>query len=164
VLKSIAKTEVESKLLALSSALVEPKGFRVVDLDCRVGGRSLLRVFIERTEQKETPVAVSLENCVEVSRLLGEALENFSEIPGKFDLEVSSPGLDRRLRLQSDFEMSQGQEVQLKLVEKIEGVGAGCRGLLLSADEEKVSIGVAGKEVAVPWQNIKQANRIWKTE
>ncbi len=164
-MESIAKTEVEQKLLSLCSAQVEPHGYRIVDLDCRVGGRSLLRIFIERSGQGEQSAAVCLDHCVEVSRLLGEFLETLSDIPGKFDLEVSSPGLDRRLRLRTDFELSQGKEVQLKLVERVEGVGAGCRGTLLAANAESISIGLPDKrELAIAWNNIKQANRIWKTE
>lgn len=160
-MESIAKTEVEQKLLALCSEHIEPKGYRIVDLDCRIGGRSLLRIFIERPG---TNAGVALEDCVEVSRSLNEVLESFSEIPGTFDLEVSSPGIDRRLRLRSDFDSSQGQEVALKLVERIEGIGANFKGQVIATDEEKLVVGMQGKQVPIPWKQIKQANRIWKMD
>jgi ribosome maturation factor RimP len=163
-LESIAKTEVEQKLLTLCSEQLEPKGYRIVDLDCRVGGRSLLRIYIERLPVDGATSGVGLSDCVEVSRSLGEFLETFTDIPGTFDLEVSSPGIDRRLRLRSDFDAFQGQEVDLKLVEKIEGIGGRLKGKVLGTDTKEVRLEWSGKDVAVPWTKIKQANRIWKTE
>ena len=79
-------------------------------------------------------------------------------------MEFSSPGLDRRLRLRSDFEANQGHEVQLKLVEKLEGIGGQLRGQVLGSASERVMIANSGRELAVPWKKIKQANLIWKTE
>ena len=164
MLESIAKTEVEQSLLTLCSETVEPQGYRIVDLDCRVGGRSLLRIFIERIGSDPASAKVSLDDCVAVSRSLGERLETYSGLPGAFDLEVSSPGLDRRLRLRSDFDANQGQEVELKLIDRIEGIGSRLKGQVLGTDPEKVRVAWSGKEVGVPWTKIKQANRIWKTE
>jgi ribosome maturation factor RimP len=160
VLESIAKTGIEQGLLAFCSGHLEPIGFRIVDLDCRIGGRSILRIYIERLSDGQ----VSLEDCVHASRSLGEVLETYSEIPGKFDLEVSSPGLDRRLRLRSDFENVRGQEVQLKLVDRIEGIGAALKGKLLEVDESELVVESSGKKVPLTWKNIKQANRVWKME
>ncbi len=162
MLESIVKTELEEELLEKGDALLSPLGYRIVDLDCRLGSKSLLRIFIERLSSPGE--SVSLQDCVTASRALNEWLETFDGIPGAFDLEVSSPGLDRRLRLRSDFESNQGQEVHLKLIEKLEGLGAQVRGELVNADTEKVLIGLDKKQVGVPWANIKQANRIWKTE
>ncbi len=140
-------------------------GYRLVDLDCRVGGRSLIRLFIERASEATVLPAVSLSDCVEVSRSLGEVLEGFSDLPGSFDLEVSSPGIDRRLRLRSDFDQNAGQEVDLKLVDPMEGIGGRLKGKVLGTDSQHVLVALTGKqEVAVPWTKIKQANRIWKTE
>lgn len=159
-MESIAKTDVESELLGICSAYLEPKGFRIVDLDCRVGGTTLLRVYIDKSETGQ----VSLDDCVQASKSLGELLEAFPGIPGKFDLEVSSPGLDRRLRLRSDFERFQGEEVQLKLVERVEGLGAAFKGKLISVAPNEVTVEASGKPVALAWKNIKQANRVWKME
>ncbi len=62
------------------------------------------------------------------------------------------------------FEQNQGQEVDLKLVDRIEGIGSRFKGKVLGTDSQKVVLSWSGKEVAVPWTGIKQANRIWKTE
>lgn len=163
-MESIAKTEVERKLLACCSEQIAPKGYRIVDLDCRIGGRSLLRVFIERGSSDGVANQVSLEDCVAVSRSLGEFLETYDGLPGAFDLEVSSPGIDRRLRLRSDFESNQGQEVDLKLVDRLEGIGGRVKGTLLGTDSQGLRVQQSGKEIGILWTQVKQANRIWKTE
>ncbi|MBY0370001.1 hypothetical protein K2X33_04895 [bacterium] len=166
-MESIAKTELETQLLTLCSDVMEARGYRIVDLDCRVGGRSMLRVFIEPLVSKDATAArpgVALEDCVEASRTLGPILEEFPGIPGMFDLEVSSPGLDRRLRLRSDFDAIRGQEVHLKLEQRIEGVGGQLKGTILATDSQNVLVSWSGKELSVPWRQIKQANQIWKVE
>src|SRR4051794_16535757 len=96
LLESISKTPLELRILSLSENVLEPQGFRVVDVDCRVGHRSLLRIFIERAGSQNP----TLDDCASASRLLSAQLDTDEEIlPGAYDLEVSSPGLDRRLRL-----------------------------------------------------------------
>ena len=142
-------------------------GFRTVDVDCKLAGRSLVRIFIERqlTEpglQEKT--GVSLDDCAEASRLIGPLLETEECLPGAFDLEVSSPGLDRRLRLRSDFEQFVGQEVKLKLAESIPGMGANPACSLTGVEKEFILVSSQGKEVSVPFSKIKRANLIWKVK
>ena len=128
-----------------------------MDVDCKVGPHSLLRLFIERQEGQ-----VSLEDCTVVSELLSPLLEE-GIINGPFDLEVSSPGLDARLRLPSDFEKAVGGEVKLALVNKVEGFGANVRGDLLAVEEDGVVVKVGGRPVnKFLFENIKQANKVWK--
>jgi len=166
VLESIAKTELEEKLLALCSEVLTPLGYRIVDLDCRVGGRSLLRVFIEPlvASAENARPGVALKDCVEASRTLSPVLEGFGDLPGAFDLEVSSPGIDRRLRLRSDFDSVTGQEVHLKLGERLEGIGGQLKGTIVATDPQSVLVNWSGKELHVPWKQIKQANQVWKME
>src|SRR5687767_6805867 len=125
---SIAKSESEKRILELCEKHLEPEGFRAVDVDCHLAGRSIVRIFIERIVPSGGDSTPSLENCASASRLLGPVLEADPMIPGAFDLEVSSPGLDRRLRLDKDFEQVVGEEVKLKLIERIESIGANLTG------------------------------------
>ena len=83
---------------------------------------------------------------------------------GSYNLEVSSPGLDRRLRLASDFEKEVGQEVSLSLYESVPGVGANVKGQLVKVENGRLSIaqGIKNrKEFEVTFENIKRANRVW---
>lgn len=165
-MESILKTELEGALLQSCSEVLGPLQLRLVDLDCRLGGRSLVRVFIERiageAAEPAPPVAgASLEDCTLASRALSPLLEADPRIPGAFDLEVSSPGLDRRLRLRADFEASLGGDVKLKLTESVEGRGANLTGRLARVSPSEVVVVVDKTEVSVTWNQIKQANRVW---
>lgn len=154
------KSEAEGKLLDLCVKHLEPQGFRAVDVDCHVASRSLVRVFIERLSSD----TASIDDCSEVSRILGPIIEADELVPGAYDLEVSSPGLDRRLRLPSDFEKVVGEEVKLKLVERIESLGANLTGKLVRVDGDVITLSTQGKEVPVPLSQIKRASRVFHFE
>lgn len=161
-MESIHKTEVESKLLAVCEEALSARGFRIVDLDFQPAGRSTLRVFIERSEGGEAGTRVSLEDCSSVSQLLGPLLDVEAVLSGPYDLEVSSPGLDRRLRLRPDFERCIGSEVKLRLLEKREGTGMNVRGKLLRVDPSSLILQVGNEERSIPLGNVRRANLVWE--
>lgn len=162
-MESIHKSEIESQLLAICEGAIASKGFRVVDLDFQPAGRSTLRLFIERSEgdQKEGG-GVSLGDCSSVSQLLSPLLDVETILSGPFDLEVSSPGLDRRLRLRPDFERCIGSEVKLRLLEKSEGTGMNVRGKLIRLDQASLIMQVGNEERAIPLTNVRRANVVWE--
>lgn len=157
--ESILKTEVERKLLELCEATLKDLSFRVVDVECKVGPKSLCRLFIERTTEDKGP---TLDDCATVSRLLDPVLESSTLLPGSFDFEVSSPGLDRRLRLREDFGQVIGKEVRLSLHEKLEGLGANMRAKLLRVEPNDLVLHYQGKEVPVPLNKIRKAHLVWE--
>lgn len=163
----ITKTGIELELLELSEQVLEPHGFAVVDLDYHAMRQSLLRVFVERTRRGEVPATgTNLDDCAEASRLLDAALEEKPIVPGSFDLEVSSPGLDRRLRTLGDFQKSLGKTVQVRFTRKLEELGLGAKATaeLLEVDEARMKISASGKQYEVPWQHLKQANQVWSPD
>ncbi len=165
-MESIRKSQEEERLLNIAESALEPQGFRVVDLDFVPAGRSLIRFFIDKkvAAAPANPAHVSLEECAEVSRLLDTVLENENFVSGAYDLEVSSPGLDRRLRLRGDFEKAVGKQLKLKLVEKVEGVGANCTGTLVQVDEKDLVVSVDGRERRLALAQVKRANEVWSPE
>jgi len=158
-LDSIYKTELEHKLLDLCEKELASLGYRVVDLDCHVSGKTLLRIFIESLNEG---VQVSIDDCVTASRHLDPLLEAGQFITGAYELEVSSPGLDRRLRLSTDFEKATGKELKVVLTESIPGVGGQLRGHLLRVLPGQLEMKVSGKEVLVGLNKIKKAQTIWE--
>jgi ribosome maturation factor RimP len=162
-LESILKSPLEERLLALCETVLGPQGFRTVDLDCRVGSRSLLRIFIERSAEG-AGAPPTLDDCASASRLIGAALDAEPEmIPSAYDLEVSSPGLDRRLRLHADFEKAVGQDIRLKLTESVPGLGANVTGVLAGVGEKELVVNVNKKDWALALSKVRQANIIWRS-
>lgn len=157
---TVAKSDFEQAVLEIAESILKAHGFRVVDLDCRIAGRGLVRVFIERdTVSPEPP---TLDECAAMSPLLGDALENSGRFSGSYDLEVSSPGLDRRLRVMSDFDRHVGSEVKLKLVEKWENGGLNFTGQLEGTEAGRLHLKVGRESFQIPLSKVKQANLVWK--
>ena len=112
---------------------VEGLGYELVGVER--SGRGLLRVYIDRlpgqTYLTGPGAAINVDDCAQVTRQLQLALE--VDQVDYTRLEVSSPGLDRPLRKQADYQRFAGQEVQLVLREPFEGRKA-WKGVLAAAD------------------------------
>jgi ribosome maturation factor RimP len=162
--EAIRKSETELELLSRVESPLEAAGFRVVDLECRVGPRSMVRLFIERQGGMGiVNPTVSLEDCATATRLL-EACEGWDDSLGRYELEVSSPGLDRRLRFRSDFESRVGEAVRVWLWEKLPGSGEKFRGTLVAVDGTGIEILVDSRSVAICWSLLRKAEAIWEPE
>lgn len=168
--EAVLKTEREQQLLALTETLIAPEGFRVVDLDCRIGGRGLVRIYLERSHQSDgvSPSApaspATIEDCAKLSPILGEALDQSGLFEGPYDLEVSSAGLERRLRCRSDFERYIGTEVKLKLWERLENRGANFTGILERTQPGLIVLKVGKESIEIPLSKMKQANVVWRPQ
>lgn len=128
----------------------------MVDVECVMVGHRTVRVFIERVGSD----SASLGDCATASHALGEKLEA-EKIPGPYDLEVSSPGLERNLRTQEDFSKFEGREVRLRLVAPIEG-RANVRGRLVKVEGDGIEVFFDRQTLRVPIEGIKKANLIWE--
>jgi len=96
--------------------VLDELGLELVEITLRVeGGRWILRVTIDREE------GVQVHHCTSVSRELSVHLDVEDLIPVKYYLEVSSPGLDRPLKDEGDFERFAGRLVKIKTTRSIAG-------------------------------------------
>jgi ribosome maturation factor RimP len=153
--------------LARVRALVEPivaaHQLELVDLEWATspGGR-VLRVVIERPGVA-APAApgeqggVTLDDCVSVSRDVSTALDAVDPIAQHYNLEVSSPGLDRPLTRPTDFVRHVGRLAKVKLSQPASDGQVVLRGTIVEADEGSVSMDVDGKLHVVPHAHIKNA-------
>jgi len=107
-------------LLERLESIVEPvvssAGCELVDVTALVEhGHNILRVFIDK------PGGVTIDDCATVSRELGAALDVEDIMPGRYSLEVSSPGLDRVLKKEKDFRRFVGSRVKIRTVRPVHG-------------------------------------------
>lgn len=126
------------ELASMLEPTIERLGYELADLEVRLGGKSgLIRVFIDK------PEGIGLGDCEKVSRAVSALLDVEDPVPGNFDLEVSSPGLDRKLTKVKHFQRFMGETVKVKTRFPLEGRRR-FRGKLLSADDEKIVVEVDG--------------------
>lgn len=130
-------------LTALVRSVVEPMGYELVGVRQIQGGAGglTLRVYIDRpaASQSGADGGVNLDDCAAVSHQLSGVLDVEDPIPGSYDLEVSSPGLDRPLFTPEHFERFRGQRVHVKLASKLDG----------QRNFEGVSLGTEGDAVII---------------
>lgn len=125
-------------------ALVEPilatLGFELVELEYKREGRGwTLRFFLDKEG------GITLDDCADASREIGMLLEVEDVVPTAYDLEVSSPGIDRPLKKAADFERFKGRLVKIKTYERLDPDQRGHLrktfvGTLLGLEEGRVRI------------------------
>jgi ribosome maturation factor RimP len=102
---------------AVAERVASSLGVEVVEIEMRGGGKSrMLRIFIDK------PGGVTHEDCANLSREVSTILDVEDAVPGgSYVLEVSSPGLDRKLVRPGDFERFQGSRIKLTTKEPVNG-------------------------------------------
>lgn len=110
-----SESRIQERLLSLLTPLVAPLGYEIVYVEVQTHRQGVLRVFIDHAESGRG--GIGIEDCVNVSRALQEPLDQLEEVDklfhGPYELEVSSPGVDRPLRLAKDFERFRGHDVRI---------------------------------------------------
>jgi ribosome maturation factor RimP len=147
-------TDAAERIRVLLDPILESLGLSLWDMEFQKHGPSwLLRVYIDR----EGP-GVTLDDCEAVSRDLGVALDVEDIINHAFTLEVSSPGLDRKLSKPEHFERFAGSAVKVKTYQLINGQKVFQGKLLgLAGDIVKVEL-ESGAVVDVPLKDISKAS------
>lgn len=104
------------KLKEKIEPLVEEDGLEIVDLKFLEGGpASVLRIYVDKAG------GVTVDQCANLSRRIGDFLEIEDLIPHRYTLEVSSPGLDRPLFSGADFKRNIGKKIKVFLQEEVGG-------------------------------------------
>jgi ribosome maturation factor RimP len=135
--------------------LIEPvaagMGYELVDVQASGSGR-LLRLFIDK------PGGINVDDCAAVSRQVSRVLE--VEGVDYERLEVSSPGLDRRLRKAGDFARFAGQRVDVKMRTPDADNRRRFVGVLRGADAASVNVELDGVTVALALEDIERAKLV----
>jgi ribosome maturation factor RimP len=172
----IAKEEIVAKIAEIAERVAGPEGIEIVDVQLLGAGRGrLLRIFIDRNPSgidratsgegaSAGPEGVSHADCEFISRQVGTILDIEDVIPGdSYTLEVSSPGLERKLSKAKDFERFVGQKAKVVLREPVEnqrrwegklaGISQGVVALEIAALEPST-----GRVIHFPLAQIEKAN------
>lgn len=149
---------VTEKVWPVAVAAAEQNGCKLYDLEF-VGSQHgrVLRVYIDRAE------GVSVNDCEAVSRTLNLHLDQGDLIPGEsYNLEVSSPGLDRILRKPDHFHSAIGSEIQLRVKNVTDqSKQRQYTGKILNADPEGISLDTESGVIRFPFQNIEKGKIVF---
>ena len=143
-----------AELMKLLEPAVERLGYELSDIEVKLGGREgIVRLFIDKAD------GVGLEDCEAVSRQVSALLDVEDPLPGHYVLEVSSPGLDRRLTKVEHFQRFMGEDIRVKMRFPIGG-RRNYRGALKAVDEENIEVEVDGESHRLPMATIESARLI----
>ncbi len=141
----------ENKLQALLSPTVEALGFELWGLEHLTQGKhSLLRLYIE------SEAGVQVDDCAKVSAQVGALLDVEEPISGEYVLEVSSPGLDRRLFRLDQYPSYVGEELEVRLRTPFEGRRK-FKGVLRGVEGEDIVLLVDDHEYLLPFGDVDRA-------
>ena len=155
-MKEDQQAQIRRQVEELSESLVAAEGMELVDLEYRrEGPRWMLRLFIDKEG------GVTVEDCARISRELGDLLDVKDIIPQTYVLEVSSPGLNRRVRKKEDFSRFAGQKVQLWLAAPRDGRRK-IVGELIGVEGEEVVVAAIEGRFSVALKDIDKANLIYE--
>lgn len=153
------REEVIAKLEEIAERVAAPAGIEIVELELKGAGKAqLLRIYIDK------PEGVTHGDCELVSRQMSEILDQEDPIPGTYQLEVSSPGVERNLKKWKDWERFIGQKVKVVFKEPlITAAGAPLKhfeGTILSAVEPSVTVEPSGsaEPVTFLFDQVDRAN------
>jgi ribosome maturation factor RimP len=141
-------------------------GLEIFDVEWKVGQQRFLRVYIDRPPDAANPghlgngAGVSHSDCQAVSEQLSVILDVEDLVPGpSYTLEISSPGLDRKLIKPGDYERFVGRLANIWLNEPVENQKY-FQGRLAGYADGVVKLTVRDREVAVPYAGIRKANLV----
>ena len=154
-------SEVEERVREIAGRVAADYGIEVVEVELRGGGKArMLRITIDK------PSGATHEDCANVSREVGTILDVEDVVPGAgYTLEVSSPGLDRKLSKKSDYERFAGSLIRLVTREPIEGQKS-FEGRLEGLQQESISLELPARKknpprrVEIELANIEKANLV----
>jgi len=149
------------KIREVAERVARSQGLEVFDVEWKVGKQRLLRVYLDRMPGPENPegLGVTHKDCERVSSELSVILDVEELVPGAsgYILEVSSPGLDRKLIKPADYERFVGRLAQVWVNEPVENQKY-LEGRLAGYADGLVRLALKNHEVSVPFTAIRKAN------
>ena len=136
----MAKAELTAVITPKCQRIADQMGFELVEvaLDKEPTGK-YLRIYIDKDE------GITLDDCEKYHRAVMPLVENYD-----YDfMEVSSPGIDRPLKTDRDFERNLGSEVEVRLFKPLDGAKE-WTGILAGFDEDSLKLDISGEEKTIP--------------
>ncbi len=153
------ETDIPDRIERMIAPVAGSMGYDVVRVRLTGGTRGVLQVMAER----KGGAAMTVADCVALSRTLSALLDVENPIPGSYSLEVSSPGIDRPLVKKRDFERFAGFEARVETRRPIHGRKR-FRGRLLGVKDDAVRIKLPEGEFEIPCAEIHRAKLVLTDE
>ncbi len=155
------RREILNDLFESFEPVVRDAGVELLDIELTSEtGRPILRVTVYR------PQGVTLDDCVAVDKILSPLLDEMDPFPGSYNLEVSSPGLERKLKRDKEFQIFSGRPCRANLYGPVDGKRSfqGTLVGLTNLPEEAVIINTKEGQKSLSRQNISKVQLVYQEE
>ncbi|MCC2615226.1 ribosome maturation factor RimP [Aestuariibacter halophilus] len=147
-------SQLEQKLTDMLTAPVEALGFELLGVEfVRAGKHSTLRVYIDH------PDGITVDHCADVSYQVSSVLDVEDPINTEYNLEVSSPGMDRPLFREDHYKAIVGEVVSVRLRVPMDN-RRNFKGQLLACDNGNIDVEVDGQRYVLAINNIEKGNLV----
>jgi len=152
---------VAERVREIVEPLLADRSLEVIDVEHR---GSQLRVTIDRASRSGPDTGVDLEALSDATRIVSHALDELDPVPGKYTLEVSSPGLERTLRTPTHYRRAMGEKVRLKLRTDDADGNRRIDGVVTDVDDGGVTIdaAIAGDSRRISFADIDRARTVFE--
>jgi len=149
----------EEQLETLLTPILDAMGYDMVRLQISGSKRPTMQVMAERRDG----VAMTVEDCAEISRAISAVLDVEDPFDTAYSLEVSSPGIDRPLVRAQDYERFEGFQARVELREPVQGQRR-FKGQLAGVKDGKILLNQEGTTVELPLVQVQRAKLILTDE
>jgi len=152
----MVKKKIEDIVAEFAEPIVSGQSFELVDVEfIKEGTNWYLRIYIDK------PGGIAIDDCQVVSEQISDILDKKDPISQSYFLEVSSPGLDRPLKKESDFERVKGELVEVKVYKPIDGRKV-FEGELIGLIDNKIIIKIDDRDTEFEREQVAVVRRVVK--
>lgn len=149
-----------SRIADIIAPSIEAQGFELVRVSMMGKDSQILQIMADRPEGQGS---INVEDCAEISRTVSALLDVDDPISGAYNLEVSSPGIDRPLTRRKDFDVWRGFDAKVELVVAVAGRRR-FSGKLDGLEDDAVAMIVDGERELLPLADIAKAKLVLTDE
>lgn len=154
------------RLVHVIEPVVRVHGAELVDVELKNENGWVLRVYVEKlgasAERMSTKqAAIDLELCSNIARDLSPALDVADPVPHRYNLEVSSPGVERPLKKAADYQRFAGEKAKLRLKSPVDGQKV-LVGLLGPVEDGTLAVSDGSKTWNVPLEDVVSAHLVFE--
>ncbi len=147
----VSEQKIIGQIWALAEPLCESESLELIQVEYqREPTGRILRLYIDK------PGGIRLDDCVSVSRQLGDILDVNLDDVGPYNLEVTSPGPERPLAKIQDFVRFKGNRAKIKIYGRLNGQ-KNFKGVILGVTGDQVRLQIDGKTITIPYADISKA-------
>ena len=154
----IAKAAIDRRIAEIITPVVEDMGFEVVRVRLMSGKESILQIMVQRPDGQ-----IEVDECGQISTALSATLDVEDPILDVYNLEVSSPGIDRPLTRMKDFDQWEGFEAKIETDELIDGRRR-FKGVLAGTEGDEVLITITEGTIGLKFEWLSDAKLVLTNE